>query len=167
MNLKQYYLTNNDCYKEAAPHLVKGIMVHSTGANNPWLSRVIAPDDGLVGPNFGGNHWNQSGLDTCVHAFIGKLASDEVATYNTLPWVWRAWHSGTGDLGYKRNANNNGFIGFEIMEDGLIDPVYFCKVYKEATELCAYLCRMLDSLQTTSFATQRGLPEALQATMRT
>ena len=29
----------------------KGIMVHSTGAENPWLKRYVGPDDGLLGKN--------------------------------------------------------------------------------------------------------------------
>jgi N-acetylmuramoyl-L-alanine amidase len=32
-------------------------------------------------------------------------------------------------------------IGFEICEDGLSDPAYFSAVYKEAVELCVYLCK--------------------------
>jgi len=36
---------------------------------------------------------------------------------------------------------NNTHIGFEICEDGLSDYAYFKKVYREAVELCAYLCK--------------------------
>ena len=32
-------------------------------------------------------------------------------------------------------------IGFEICEDGLNDSAYLNAVYKEAVELCAYLCK--------------------------
>ena len=32
-------------------------------------------------------------------------------------------------------------IGFEICEDGLTDASYFNAVYKEAVELCVYLCK--------------------------
>ncbi|HQK72801.1 MAG TPA: SPOR domain-containing protein, partial [Clostridiales bacterium] len=32
-------------------------------------------------------------------------------------------------------------IGFEICEDGLTDASYFSAVYKEAVELCVYLCK--------------------------
>ena len=35
-----------------------------------------------------------------------------------------------------------GYIGFEICEDGLSDGNYFAKVYREAVELTAYLCKM-------------------------
>lgn len=131
-------MTNNDCYKSGRKHTVKGIMVHSTGANNPWLKRYIGPDDGILGMNTGNNHWNQSGLGVCVHAFIGKDRNGVVRTYQTLPWNIAGWHSGRS---IKGSANYMGYVGFEICEDGLTDPIYFKQVYKEAVELCAYLCK--------------------------
>lgn len=112
-------------------------MVHSTGANNPTLKRYVGPDDGLLGKNLYNNHWNQDkpGMrQVCVHAFIGKLADGSIATYQTLPWNHRGWHAG--------GSANNTHISFEICEDGLTDPSYFSAVYKEAAELCAYLCKL-------------------------
>jgi toxin secretion/phage lysis holin len=53
-----HLLTNNDCYKAGKTITPKGIMVHSTGANNPNLKRYVGPDDGLLGVNQYGNHWN-------------------------------------------------------------------------------------------------------------
>lgn len=135
MNLKKLILTQNACYKAGKKITPKGIMVHSTGANNPSLKRYVGPDDGFLGKNLYGNHWNQDKPDSrqvCVHAFIGKLADGTIATYQTLPWDHRGWHAGA--------SANNTHIGFEICEDGLIDPSYFNAVYKEATELCAHLC---------------------------
>jgi LysM repeat protein len=145
MNLHKLYLTDNDCYKAGKKHMVKGIMVHSTGANNPNLRRYVGPDDGLLGKNQYNNHWNTAkpdGRQICAHAFIGKLADGSVATYQTLPWDMRGWHSGSGSKGLTANANNNGYIGFEICEDGLTDKAYFEKVYAEAVDLCAYLCKL-------------------------
>lgn len=144
LNLKQLFLTQNDCYKSGKKHTVKGIMVHSTGANNPKLSRYVGPDDGLLGKNPYNNHWNTAkpgGIRVCVHAFIGRLADGSIATYQTLPWDMVGWHSGSGSLGSAKNANNTGYIGFEICEDGLTDASYFNAVYREAVELCAMLCK--------------------------
>lgn len=141
MNLKQYYFTENDCFKIGNLHTVKGVMVHSTGANNPYLKRYVGPDDGLLGKNVYNNHWNRPNYEKCVHAFIGKLQDDTIATYQALPWEYAGWHSGSGDLGKPLNANNTGWIGFEICEDNLKDKKYFDSVYKEAVELCAYLCK--------------------------
>ena len=49
MNLQKLILTENACYKAGRKITVKGIMVHSTGANNPWLKRYVGPDDGKLG----------------------------------------------------------------------------------------------------------------------
>ena len=136
MNLKKLYLTKNECYKAGRKITPKGIMVHSTGANNPNLKRYVGPDDGLLGKNQYNNHWNQprpDGRRVCVHAFIWKLNDGSIATYQTLPWNHRGWHAG-GDA-------NNTHIGIEICEDNLTDKTYFNKVYKEAVELAVYLCK--------------------------
>lgn len=137
MNLKTLLLTKNACYIAGKTIVPKGIMVHSTGANNPNLKRYVGPNDGLLGENQYNNHWNQAnpgGRQVCVHAFIGKLADGSIATYQTLPWNHRGWHAG--------GTANNTHISFEICEDGLTDASYFKEVFKEAVELCAYLCKM-------------------------
>jgi hypothetical protein len=136
LNLRKLLLTKNDCYKVGQKITVKGIMVHSTGANNPNLKRYVGPDDGLLGHNSNNNHWNQprpDGQQKCVHAFIGKLTNGSIATYQTLPWNHRGWHAG--------GKANDTHIGFEICEDGLTDKDYFNAIYKEAIDLCVYLCR--------------------------
>lgn len=142
MNLNKLFLTQNNCYKAGKRITPKGIMVHSTGANNPWLKRYL-PDDGKIGVNKYGNHWNTplpGGNEVCVHGFIGKLADGSIATYQTLPWYYRGWHAG--------GSANNTHIGFEICEDGLSDSVYFNKVYTEAVELCAHLCKQYNLKET-------------------
>lgn len=140
MKLNKLIFTENACYKANKKITVKGIMVHSTGANNPWLKRYVGPDDGKLGKNQYNNHWNQNkpdGREVCVHGFIGKLNDGSVATYQTLPWNMRGWHGGSGTKG----SVNDTHIGFEICEDGLADANYFTKIYREAVELCAYLCK--------------------------
>lgn len=133
MNLKKLIFTNNRCYTTGKTIKPKGIMVHGTGANNPNLKRYVGPDDGLLGKNLYGNHWNKSNISVCVHAFIGKLKDGSIATYQVLPWNHRAWHAG--------GSANDTHISFEICEDGLTNKAYFDKVYKEAVELCVYLCK--------------------------
>ena len=137
MNLHKQILTQNACYKAGKMITPKGIMVHSTGANNPWLKRYVGPDDGLLGVNAAGTHWNTplpGGQQVCVHAFIGKLKDGSIATYQTLPWDMRGWHCG--------GQANSTHIGFEICEDGLTDASYFNAVYREAVDLCVYLCKL-------------------------
>jgi N-acetylmuramoyl-L-alanine amidase len=140
MNLNKLIFTNNACYKAGRTITVKGLMLHSTGANNPTLRRYVGPDDGLLGKNQYNNHWNQTnpdGRQVCVHGFIGKLADGTIATYQTLPWNHRGWHGGSGAKG----SVNDTHIGVEMCEDGLTDAAYFNAVYKEAAELFAHLCR--------------------------
>ena len=135
MRLRQQYLTRNDCYRAGKTIRVKGVMLHSTGANNPNVSRYV-PGDGEIGRNTGGNHWDQPGK-LCVHAFVGKFVDGGVGTVQTLPWNRRAWHCGSG----RKGSGNDTHIAFEICEDGLTDPAYFQAVYWEAVELTAMLCR--------------------------
>lgn len=159
MNLKKLILTKNRCYTAGKTIKPKGIMVHSTGANNPNLKRYVGPDDGLLGKNTIGNHWNSSNksLSACVHAFIGKLKDGSIATYQTLPWNHRGWHAASG----KNGSANDTHISFEICEDGLKDKTYFDKVYKEAVELCAYLCRMYDLSTSTIICHSEGYKKGI------
>ncbi|MCL2105633.1 MAG: peptidoglycan recognition protein family protein [Oscillospiraceae bacterium] len=139
MRLYQLYATQNECYQAGRTITPAGIMVHSTGANNPNLKRYVGPDDGRLGKNQYNNHWNTprpGGQQICCHAFIGKLADGSVASYQILPWTMRGWHCGKGASG----SGNDSHIGFEICEDGLDDKAYFEAVYREAVELCAALC---------------------------
>lgn len=137
MNLRQQILTRNDCYTTGVTIRPRGVMVHSTGTNNPNVSRYV-PGDSIIGYNPYNNHWNKPGIDKCVHAFIGKFADGSIGTVQTLPWDWRGWHCGTGTSG--RSANDT-HISFEICEDALSDKNYFNRVYLEAVQLTAYLCK--------------------------
>ena len=150
MQIHQQFAMRNDCYTRNQAELAKapanrdsryaqyyrgprGIMVHSTGANNPNLRRYVQPDDGVLGVNSNQNDWNRPGLEVCVHAFLGLTQAGEVAAYQILPWEYRAWHCG-GDA-------NNTHLSFEICEDNLRDRAYWEKTYRLARELTAELCR--------------------------
>lgn len=132
MRLYTQLLTHNSCYIKGEHIRPRGVMVHSTGAANPWLRRYVAPDDGRLGEP-SSRHWNQSGVGACTHAFIGKLADGSIAVYQTLPWTMRGWHCG--------GAGNDTHISFEICEDKLADRAYFQATYQAAVELTAYLCK--------------------------
>jgi N-acetylmuramoyl-L-alanine amidase len=132
-------LTKNDCYKEACKMTPKGIVVHSTGCNNPNLKRYIQPNNYNIGTNTNNNDWNRSGLDVCVHGFIGKDNDGNVKFIQTLPFNYCCWGVGSGSKGsYNYNP---AYIQFEMCEDGLIDRDYCKKVYKKAVAVCAYLCK--------------------------
>ena len=85
MKLFRQILTENDCHKAGRTIVPRGVMVHSTGANNPELRRYVQPDDGRLGANRHGNHWNRPGVQKCVHAFIGKTADGTVLRMASKP----------------------------------------------------------------------------------
>lgn len=153
MEIRQCLLTKNDCYTRNASEKKlpasrqdsryrkyyqgpKGIVVHSTGVNNPWLQRYVQPDDGVLGTNRYGNHWNRPGLDVCVHAFVGRADDGSVRVYQTLPWDYRCWGVGSGNKG----SYNDTHIQFEICEDDHASAEYCKETFEAAALLCAYLC---------------------------
>ncbi len=140
-------MTQSTCYRESGPMAVRGVLWHSTGADNPWLKRYVQPSDGdpdrerllrIIGVNRNGNDWNHIRRTAGVNCWIGKLADGEAAAVQTLPWDWRPWGCGSG----RKGSCNSGWVQFEICEDDLENRAYFETVYREACEITAYLCRM-------------------------
>ena len=139
--------TNSTCYKGTRKMEVKGILFHSTGCNNPNIKRYVQPSDGvsdygkmisIIGKNTSRTDWNHIESQAGLNAWIGKLEDGTVAAVQTMPWNYRPWGCGSGN----RGSCNDGWIQFEICEDSLKNEDYFLAVYKEAIELCAYLCKM-------------------------
>ena len=80
------YATRNLCYIAAKKMVPKGIVVHSTGANNKNLKRYVDHKDRL-GVNIYNNHWNNKtpgGRKVCVHAFIGYDKNEEICEHLKL-----------------------------------------------------------------------------------
>ena len=127
--------TKSDCYKANRKIKPKGIMVHSTGANNPNLKRYVGTHKEL-GTNQYNNDWNRSGVKVAVHAFIGYDKDKKVRIAQVLPWDMRGWHSG--------KSANDTHISFEICESNLNDKVYFDKAYQKAVKLCVMLCKQFN-----------------------
>lgn len=156
LEIRQCILTNNRCYKQGKKIVPKGIVVHSTGANNPNLKRYVQPDDGILGKNPYANHWNTAIPSKCVHAFIGKDKNGVVRVYQTLPWDYRCWGCGSG----KKGSYNDSYIQFEICEDSLTDAKYFNEAFNLAIELCAYLVKKynlsVDNIVSHNEANKRG-----------
>ncbi len=136
MKLHTQIAYNNACYQDGQKMKPKGIMIHSTGCNNPNLRRYVGPDDGILGKNIYNNHWNNAypgGKAICCHAFIGKDRKGKVRTYQILPWDMVGWHCG--------GKANKTHIGIEICEDNT-DEKHFVETYWEAIEVAAYLCKL-------------------------
>ena len=151
--------TQSTCYKGTSKMTVKGVLWHSTGANNPNLKRYVQPSDNasdraamlkLLGTNTYKNDWNHVSVQAGLNCWIGKLDDGTVTTVQTMPWDYKPWGCGSGS----RGSCNNGWIQFEICEDNLASKTYFEQVYKEACEITAYLCKMygLDPKGTVTYA---------------
>ena len=142
LDIIKAHAVNNLCYIAAQKMSPKGIVVHSTGANNPYLKRYVdAPNE--VGTNRYGNHWNVAtpgGRKVCVHAFIGYDKNEQIRVAELLPLNICCWGVGSGKNGsYNYNPAH---IQFEICEDNLADKAYYDNAFAVAAEYCAELCRM-------------------------
>lgn len=142
----QCMMRNSTCYKSTYRMKVKGVLWHSTGANNPTIRRYVQPCDSdpnksnllnIIGVNRNRNDWNHIEKQAGLNCWIGKLADGSVSTVQTMPWDYRPWGCGGG----KKGSCNDGWIQFEICEDGLNDAAYFAQIYQEACEITAYLCK--------------------------
>lgn len=145
----QCMMTQSTCYNGTSKFTPKGILWHSTGANNPNLKRYVQPDDNAsnrsellekIGTNKNKNDWNHVYRKAGLNCWIGKLADGSVTTLQTMPWDYAPWGCGAGSKG----SCNSSHIQFEICEDALTDKNYFSKVYQEACEITAYLCKMFN-----------------------
>lgn len=136
------YAVNNLCYITGQSIVPCGIVIHSTGVNNPYLKRYVdAPNE--VGINNYNNHWNVAtpgGKKVCVHSFIGYDKNKNIRVANILPYNICCWGVGNGKKGsynYKP-----AYIQIEICEDSLQDKAYFQKSFAVAAEYCAELCKI-------------------------
>lgn len=142
---RQCIMTNSTCYLETTSIIPKGIMVHSTGINNPYLKRYVQPsksDENYntlitdIGINTVGNDFNHSFQKEGYNAWIGKLADGTVTSLQTMPWNFRSYGAGFGING----TCDDNWIQIIICEDELNDGTYFTQVYNELCQLIAYLC---------------------------
>ena len=154
MNLLKCIMTHSTCYKGTGKATPVGVLWHDTAGGNPYLKRYVQPYKGdenyeelmeKLGTNYYGNDWNHIDVQAGLNAWIGKLADDSIATVQTLPWDYRPWGCGSGVNG-SCNGTNGGkfFVQFEICDDSYKDRDYFNKVYKEACEFTAYICKMFN-----------------------
>ena len=138
MDIIKAHAVKNLCYIAAQKMTPAGIVVHSTGANNPNLKRYVdCPDE--VGKNTFGNHWNSARKKVCVHAFIGYDKNQKVRVAEILPLDICCWGIGSGSRGsYNYNPPH---IQFEICEDNLKNKTYYQQAFDLAVEYCAHLCK--------------------------
>ena len=150
-------LTQSTCYKGTSIGRPVGVLWHDTAGGNPYLKRYVQPSDNdpnkakllqLLGKNQYNNDFNHIYRQAGLNAWIGKLADGTITTVQTMPWNYRPWGCGGGSKGScngSASVSNSPFwIQFEICDDGYKDENYFKKVYKEACEFTAYICKMFN-----------------------
>lgn len=123
MERRVNFLTQNDCYKAAVPMAPRGILVHSTGVDQKRISAYTG-------------QWNRSGVQVCVHGFLGLDDDGKLCYEQILPYGIECWGAGSGSLG----SFNRSHIQFEICET-LGDGQWCRETYEAALEICAELCR--------------------------
>lgn len=137
MKIEKSILTKNPCYTSGKKINVKGLMLHSVGCPQPSASVFI-------------QNWNNPSHNaSCVHGFID---GNDGTVYQTLPWDYRGWHCGKGNVG----SANDTHIGVEMCEPSCIKYTggsnFTCtdiaaakavvkRTYEAAVELFAFLCR--------------------------
>lgn len=162
--------TWSECYKAGKTISPSGIVVHSTGANNPNLKRYVN-SPAQLGENIYKNYWGTGTVSEqeqrgIPHAAIGKDKSGKVALAQVLPFNMRCWGCGSGEYG----SYNASHIQFEICEDGLTDKSYFEAAFDLAAQFCAELMQTYPSIKlenivshkeacTRGYASNHGDPE--------
>lgn len=135
------YARNNGAFRAARPMpsgSPEGIIIHSTGANNPNLRRYVnAPE--VCGENPYKNYFDRGDSDVCPHAVIGLDKSGEVRAAKLLPWNICCWGCGSGSKGSYNYSP--AYVQIEVCEDELNDREYFDRAFGLAAELCQRLLR--------------------------
>ena len=115
-----------------------GIIIHSTGADNPNLKRYVnAPE--ICGVNPYKNYFDRPDSNVCPHAVIGKDKNGDVRAAKLLPWNVCCWGCGNGSKGSYNYAP--AYIQIEIAEDALNDRAYFEDAFGLAADLCKRLMK--------------------------
>ncbi|MDE7362546.1 MAG: peptidoglycan DD-metalloendopeptidase family protein, partial [Oscillospiraceae bacterium] len=147
--------TWSECYKAGKTISPSGIVVHSTGANNPNLKRYVN-SPAQLGENIYKNYWGTGTIPEqeqrgIPHAAIGKDKNSNVAIAQVLPFNMRCWGCGSG----KNGSYNASHIQFEICEDNLSDKSYFEAAFDLAARFCAELMQTYPSIKLESIVSHK------------
>ena len=141
------YARNNGVFRAARPMPFgspAGIIIHSTGANNPNLRRYVNSPD-ICGENPYKNYFDRPDSDVCTHAVIGLDKSGEVRAAKLLPWNICCWGCGSGSKGSYNYSP--AYIQIEVCEDALNDRAYFEETFGLAADLCKRLMKNYSSIK--------------------
>lgn len=125
----EHYLCTQNKYYDYGIIKPTRLMIHSTGCNNPNMSRWASAKG-----------WNNKNARNSVHGIIAKNTDGTIEFVQLLPFNKKAAGCGKGSKG----SYNGSAIQVEIAEDDLKDKDYFTKCYNKAVEVFAKLCILYD-----------------------
>lgn len=114
----------------------KGIVIHSSGRNNPYLRQYVQPSKKdknyanlimQLGENRKHNDWNHIHTSYNFHYWVGKDKSNDVVSVQTFPLNMKTW--------------NDDYIHICICEDKLQDKTYLINCLYEVIYLCYVICK--------------------------
>lgn len=135
-NYNVCYATYAEAYINAQKITPKGIVIHSTGAENPDLKRWVN-DTANCGENPNKNYFcgENDKRKVLPHAVFGYDKNKKFAIENILPYDYRCWGCGSGENG----SYNTSHIQIEIAEDYGLPKDYLDIAIKCVAEWCARL----------------------------
>lgn len=150
------YAKKNLCYqagRKMPASSPAGIIIHSTGANNPNLRRYVNCAE-ICGENVNRNYFDTASSTICPHAVIGKDKDGVVRAAKLLPWNVCCWGCGSGTKGsYNYNP---AYIQIEVCEDGLTDKQYFEEAFSLAAQLCVRLMKNYPTIKLENIISHKG-----------
>ncbi len=140
----QAFATFSECYQRGikmpngAP---RGIVIHSTAANNPNLSRYVL-DEERCGVNpyknyMGSENAARGGNYTTPHAVAGLDINNQPAIAQLLPYTMKCYGCGQGS----RGSYNDTHVQIEICEDDRTDSTYVSDMLEMVAKWCADIIR--------------------------
>lgn len=117
----------------------EGIIIHSSGQNNPFLRRYVQPSKknknyssliSQLGENRKHNDWNHIHTSYNFHYWIGKDKNDNIISVRTFPLNIKTW--------------NDNYIHICICEDNLQNKEYLMNCFSILTLLCNELCEQFN-----------------------
>ncbi len=138
------FATFSECYqrgKKIDGGVPRGIVIHSTAANNPYLRRYVL-DEKRCGVNpyknyMGSENAAKGGNYTTPHAVAGLDINNQLAIAQLLPFTMKCYGCGQGT----RGSYNDTHIQIEMCEDDLTDSAYVSDMLEMVAKWCADIIR--------------------------
>lgn len=138
------FATFSECYqigRKIQGGIPKGILIHSTAANNPHLARYVL-DENRCGVNpyknyMGSDNAAKGGNYTTPHAVAGLDINGQLAIAQLLPFTMCCYGCGRGSKG----SYNDTHIQIEMCEDALLDTFYLTDMLEMVAKWCADIIR--------------------------